>query len=359
MLISMGAKFEEWGRKYLPDPLVIAMILTVAVMGLGLLLTPHGVVAMTNFWVKGFWELLAFSMQVSFGLIAGAVLAQSRPIKKGMRALCSIPNTSGQAVIILGFITTALWWINWGIGLIAGAFLAKEMATRLKEKEVPFHAPMIAAAGYAGIISYEMGVTGAVPLWIATKGHRFEAQMGVIRLADTVFSTMNIVITIGLLVIVPLVLWWMTPKDPSKMIGYFVGDENKTGEGEAVPVAMKAATTFAERVERSPIWSWLIGLMGIIWATAHFFKNGFQVDLNVFNFIILVVGLLIWGSPLEYAKCFRDQTTSAWGIILQFHFYAGIMGMMMYSGMVPMIAKWFVAISTPKTYSLVVFLAAG
>ena len=359
MLVAMGSKFEAWSRKYLPDPLVIAMILTVLVMGLGIVLTPHSLVAMTNFWVKGFWELLAFSMQVSFGLIAGAVLAQSRPIKKGMSKLCGIPNTSGQAVMLLGFITTALWWINWGIGLIAGAFLAKEMATRLREKKVAFHAPMIAAAGYAGIISYEMGITGAVPLWIATKGHRFEAQMGVIPLTDTIFSTMNVIITIGVLVLVPLVLWWMTPKDPSKMIGYFPGDENPASEGEAAPIAVKAATTFAERVERTPIWSWLIGLLGIVWAVAHFYKNGFQVDLNVFNFIILIVGLLIWGSPLEYARCFREQTTAAWGIILQFHFYAGIMGMMMYSGMVPIIATWFVAISTAKTYSLIVFLSAG
>src|SRR5690606_26782348 len=47
------------------------------------------------------------------------------------------------------------------------------------------------------------------------------------------------------------------------------------------------------------------------------------------------------------------------GIIIQFPFYAGIMGMMLHSGLAQVISDWFVAISTADTLPLFTFWAAG
>ena len=75
MLIKVGQKFETWMRKVLPDPLVIAIILTLIVGLLAVIFTPTTPIQVVENWSKGFWELIAFTMQVAFGLIAGAVLA--------------------------------------------------------------------------------------------------------------------------------------------------------------------------------------------------------------------------------------------------------------------------------------------
>ena len=166
MLIKVGQKFETWMRKVLPDPLVIAIILTLIVGLLAVIFTPTTPIQVVENWSKGFWELIPFTMQVAFGLIAGAVLAKSPIVNRGMVKLCSLPEKEFSAPFCC-VTTLVLWWVNWGIGLIAGAFLAKEMAVQLSKKNVPYHLPLLAAGGYSGIMTSKMGLTGAIPLQIA------------------------------------------------------------------------------------------------------------------------------------------------------------------------------------------------
>ena len=79
MLVKIGQKFEVWIRKALPDPLVIAIILTLIVGLLALALTPTTPIQVVENWSKGFWELISFTMQVAFGLIAAAGPAWPSP----------------------------------------------------------------------------------------------------------------------------------------------------------------------------------------------------------------------------------------------------------------------------------------
>jgi len=55
----------------------------------------------------------------------------------------------------------------------------------------------------------------------------------------------------------------------------------------------------------------------------------------------------------------QGQVGGAAGIIIQFPFYAGIMGMMTDSGLAATLSRGFVAISNEVTFPLFTFLAAG
>ena len=364
MLIKVGQKFETWMRKVLPDPLVIAIILTLIVGLLAVIFTQTTPIQVVENWSKGFWELIAFTMQVAFGLIAGAVLAKSPIVNRGMVKLCSLPKKNSSAVLLLSFTTLVLWWVNWGIGLIAGAFLAKEMAVQLSKKNVPYHLPLLAAGGYSGIMTYEMGLTGAIPLQIAAAGHRFEEYMGVIPLSQTLFGSFNLICTAGVLILIPLSLLLMSPKDPSKMTMLdpaIVAAENARKDARK---QMRKKGSFAEKVENMRFWSIFVGIMGIAYAINHFAKNGFNIDLNVFNLIILCLGMLAWLYPLDYAESFKEQTVQSWGVLLQFPFYAGIMGMMVVQNeagvsLAGVISQFFVNISNNVTFPMLSFLAAG
>ena len=364
MLIKVGQKFETWMRKVLPDPLVIAIILTLIVGLLAVIFTPTTPIQVVENWSKGFWELIAFTMQVAFGLIAGAVLAKSPIVNRGMVKLCSLPKKNSSAVLLLSFTTLVLWWVNWGIGLIAGAFLAKEMAVQLSKKNVPYHLPLLAAGGYSGIMTYEMGLTGAIPLQIAAAGHRFEEYMGVIPLSQTLFGSFNLICTAGVLILIPLSLLLMSPQDPSKMTMLdpaIVAAENARKDARK---QMRKKGSFAEKVENMRFWSIFVGIMGIAYAINHFAKNGFNIDLNVFNLIILCLGMLAWLYPLDYAESFKEQTVQSWGVLLQFPFYAGIMGMMVVQNeagvsLAGVISQFFVNISNNVTFPMLSFLAAG
>lgn len=363
MLVKIGEKFETVIRKILPDPLVIAIILTVIVGGLALVLTPSNPLDVIQYWSGGFWTLIAFTMQVAFGLVAGAALAQSPIVKKGMRKFCSIPNSATTATIMLAVATLLLWFANWGIGLIAGAFLAKEMAVQLSKKGVKYHLPVLAAGGYSGILTYESGLTGAIPLQIAAAGHKFEAEMGVVPLTETLFGSFNIISIVALLIIVPVTLYLLTPKDSAKLITIdeaIIRAEEEALARESVKEEKVAPKSFAERVEGMKIWSIIIGLAGIVYGVNFFAKNGLTgVDLNVFNLIILCVGMLLWGEPMKYVAEFKTQTAQAAGVIMQFPFYAGIMGIMTSSGLVPIIANWFASGASETSIYALSFLSAG
>jgi short-chain fatty acids transporter len=75
--------------------------------------------------------------------------------------------------------------------------------------------------------------------------------------------------------------------------------------------------------------------------------------------IFLTCGLFLHYSPSEYLGALKEAVGASRGILIQFPIYAGMMGMMGASGLVDIISKWFVSISTPHTFPLFTFLSAG
>jgi short-chain fatty acids transporter len=62
-------------------------------------------------------------------------------------------------------------------------------------------------------------------------------------------------------------------------------------------------------------------------------------------------------SALGNAAAKAVQSTT--GIIIQFPLYAGIMGIMKYSGLLVVITNWFVSVSTPQSLPLFSFFSAA
>ena len=62
---------------------------------------------------------------------------------------------------------------------------------------------------------------------------------------------------------------------------------------------------------------------------------------------------------MNYIRAINVAIRGAGGIALQFPLYGGIMGMMMGTGLASVIARWFVALSTPETAYLMQFLGTG
>ena len=77
--------------------------------------------------------------------------------------------------------------------------------------------------------------------------------------------------------------------------------------------------------------------------------DGGSLDLNLINFIILFLGILLLGTPAAYVAKLNDGIKTISGIILQYPFYAGIMAIMAGSGLVNTISHVFVDVATPGT----------
>lgn len=351
MIRRMSNFFVKLVQKYLPDPFIFAVILTFIVFILGILLTANGIMDMVKHWSKGFWELLAFSMQMSLILITGYALASSPLVKKALTKIASICSNPGSAILVTSFVALIASWINWGFGLVVGALLAKEIAKKVKGVDYR----LLIASAYIGFLVWHGGLSGSAPLTVAGIGHTYESLVGVIPTSTTLFSPFNLIIFISLLIVIPFVNRAMMPKpedvveiDPSLL-------KDSTNEQQ---VAKKNLTP-ADKLENSKLITLVISGLGLVYIVYYFATNGFKLNLNIVNFTFLFVGILLHGTPIRYVKAVQEAVKGAGGIILQFPFYAGIMGMMKYSGLAVVISDWFVAISNQYTFPFFSFLSAG
>lgn len=73
--------FNRLVQRFLPDAFIFAILLTIIVFFLGLLFTESGPIEMVSYWGTGFWDLLAFTMQMALVVITGYVLANAPVIK--------------------------------------------------------------------------------------------------------------------------------------------------------------------------------------------------------------------------------------------------------------------------------------
>ena len=338
-------------EKYLPDPFLFVIILTVVIFALGLGLTDSSPVQMVAFWGEGFWALLAFSMQMVLVLVTGFVLASSPIFKKGLGKLASLAKSPGSAIILVTLVSLAASWINWGFGLVIGALFAKELAKRVENVDYR----LLIASAYSGFIIWHAGFSGSIPLSIATAGHPFADKIGVIPTSATIFASYNLIIVVVLIVIVPLLNRLMMPKKEDTV----TVDPRLLVEPIDEVLPEKSDMTPAERLENSWILSMIIGALGIAFIVYYFVQNGFALTLDLVNFMFLFLGIIFHGTPRKYLIAVQEAVKGAGAIIVQFPFYAGIMGMMTASGLAGVMSEAFVNISSAETLPLFAFLSAG
>ncbi|MDT9026663.1 short-chain fatty acid transporter [Rossellomorea yichunensis] len=345
-LISLSNKIMQ---RYLPDPFLFVVILTLAVFGFGLIFTESSSLEMVQYWGNGFWSLLAFSMQMVLVLVTGYVLASSPLFKRFLGFLASFAKSPGSAIVIVTVVSMIASWINWGFGLVIGALFAKELAKRVKGVDYR----LLIASAYSGFIVWHAGFSGSIPLSVATADHPFQDMIGVIPTSETIFATFNVLIVLALFIILPVINRMLMP---SKEETVTVDPEIFN---ETAATLEKEALTPAERLENSMILSIIVAVLGIAFLFSYFVQNGFALNLDIVNFLFLFLGILFHGTPKRFLAAVQEAIKGASGIVIQFPFYAGIMGMMTASGLAVVMSEAFVSISNDVTFYFFAFLSAG
>ncbi|MBB5722233.1 short-chain fatty acids transporter [Loktanella ponticola] len=332
--------------RYLPDPFVFVLILTL-IAGLAAVLTqgsaPLDVVGM---WGDGFWGLLSFSMQMLLVLVTGYMMASTPLVRRGLSALAGMANSPGSAILWVSFVSLAASWVNWGFGLVVGALFARELARTIR---VDYR--LLVASAYSGFIVWHGGLAGSIPLSVATEGHPFTDITGIIPTSETIFSTFNLAIVVALFIVVPFVNRAMMPREEDAV---YV-DPALLAEDDDAKVE---STTPAERMENSYVLSMLIGAAGAAWLI-QYFMAGNGLSLNVINFLFLTLAILLHGTPRHLLNSLNEAVKGGAGIVIQFPFYAGIMAIMVQSGLAVSISNGLVSLATDVSLPFWSFLSAG
>ncbi|MFO8070686.1 MAG: short-chain fatty acid transporter [Polyangia bacterium] len=351
MIRALGSVFSKVARRWLPDAFIFAIVLAIIVFILGIAVEGATFTEMTGYFGDGMWSLLAFSMQMVLILVTGMALATSKPVHRVMKLIASSARTPGQGIVIATIVMIAGCWLNWGFGLIVSALVAKEIARSVKG----LHYPLLVASAYSGFVVWHAGLSGSIPLKIAGQDSimtRF-ADGEVVPTSQTVFGWENLTLVGVFLVTIPIVNRLMMPKKKSEII-------------EVDPASLQERTdeeddrkqTPARRLEDSRLLSYMIGLVGIVYVLIYFHESG-SLSLNIVIFIFLFAGIILHGTPIRYVRAVDDAICTCGGIALQFPFYAGIMGMMVDSGLASTLSRGFVGISSETTLPFFSFLSAG
>lgn len=345
--------FSNLMERYLPDPLVIAIGLTVLTLLLAMVFERTSPLDAVNYWGDGFWNLLAFSMQMTVVLLAGYVLATTPAVDRLLDALTSRVGSPRMAIVIATLVGGIGSWLNWGFGLVIGGIVARKLAMNVSG----LHYPLAIAAGYSGFAVYGIGLSGSVPLLIATEGHFLEEQIGIVGLERTIFSPAILAINVVVLIVLPIFNMMMHPTDPAK-----IRELDRSTDDLTKPVSVKKLegerTTFASRVNDSPLVGIIIGVIAAVYAVGYFVRGG-TLNLDAVNFIFLFLGIALFARPRAFLEAVSHGAKVVVGIIVQYPFYAGIMGILVGSGLVVSFADFFGQFSTAETLPFWSFLSGG
>ena len=345
-------------QKYLPDPFIFAVILTLIAACVAMPVCRQSPIEVIEHWGNGVWSLLAFAMQMALVLVCGSTLASAPVIKKGISSLASIPKTPAAAIALVTGISAIACWLNWGFGLIVGVIFAKEIAKKLRGVDYR----LLIASAYSGFVVWHAGLSGSIPLTMATPGSGLkEITRGAVEnpvpISSTILDPHNLIIVAIVIVALILVNSLMHPKGDNVIAidPFLLTDE--------APAPKAKPSSPAEHLENSRVLSWIISLMGFSFLIIKLAKGG-SIDLNFVIMLFLFAGILLHGNPLSYVRAFGKSATGASGILLQFPFYAGIMGIIMGTGesgicLGTEVSNACISISNHTTYPLLTFLCAA
>ena len=346
-------------QRWLPEPFIFAIILTIVAFLVAMPVCRQTPLEVVEHWGNGVWSLLAFAMQMALVLVCGSALAAAPSIKKGISKLAALPKTPAGAIALVTGISAVACWLNWGFGLIVGAIFAREIARKLRGVDYR----LLIASAYSGFVVWHAGISGSIPLTMATPGNGLKeitrgALVNPVPISQTILDPHNIIMVALVIVALVLVNTLMHPKgsdvltvDPALLM-------------EEEPKAAAKPETPAEKMENSRLLSLIIALLGLSYVVIKLFFLGGSLDLNTVILIFLFLGVILHKTPLAYVNAFTKSASGAAGILLQFPFYAGIMGILMGVGksgicLGTVISDGFINISTPTSYPLFTFLCAA
>ncbi|MEG3114537.1 short-chain fatty acid transporter [Salinicola sp. 4072] len=348
MLQRLSRPAVKLVERYLPDPYIFVLLLTIVAALAAMLFEQRSPLAVMQYWGDGFWGLLSFSMQMLLVLVTGFMLANSPPIKRLLDRLAATARTPASAIILVTLVSLAASWINWGFGLVIGALFAKALARQIR---VDYR--LLIASAYSGFVVWHGGLAGSIPLTIATPGHFSEDQIGIIPTSQTIFAGYNLIIVVALFVIMPLINRWMMPSEDESV---FVSRE-QLAEPESPD--RNAIERPADRLENSTLLSMLVGIPGLLYLVHYFFFAGGGLNLNSVNFLFLSLAIVLHRTPRSLLASLNEAIKGGAGIVIQFPFYAGIMGIMMQSGLAQSLSELFAAIANADTLPFWSFISAG
>jgi short-chain fatty acids transporter len=338
-------------ERWYPDAYVFAIALTFVALAMAVGLTDTTPLEAVDVWGRGLSGLLAFTTQIALTLILAHALAHTDAARRVLTAVAGLPRSAFAAYVTVAVATSAASLIAWSLGLAAGALLAREVARIGHARGLALDYPLLVASAYSGFVVWHMGYSGSAPLFVATEGHAMQAATGLIPVTETILAPWNLAVVAVAIPVIAVTCALMAPPRTTEA-------PESVRAPEPEPAEAPPATP-GQHLERWRGFSLAIGALVALWLVRHFAGAGLALDLNVVNWSFLAAGLLLARSPLHYVQLVTRAGSTLGPILLQYPFYAGIMGVMTGTGLVVVLSDFFVGFAGEDTLAFWAFVCGG
>lgn len=349
-LAAVGLRLSDWFERWFPDAFALAVVVVAIVFAASVAV--GGSVAQTAQWFgAGFWDLVAFTMQITLIIVTGYAVAIAPPVYAVIRRMAGIPRDGRTAAAFVGLFSMLTSLISWSFSLIFSGLLAREVAHRVRGADYR----AVGAAAYLGIGSvWALGLSSSAALIMAAPASlpdSIERISGVIPLSQTLGLWQSLLMAAVLIMISMAIAYSSAPGSAQARS---MTDMGVTYQPPAADASRPDKP--GEWLEYSPLVTVFICALGIGYLVREVAASGASIllELNHYVFAFLIAGMLLHWRPRSFGRAIAAAVPSVAGVLVQYPIYAGIVRMMTESGLASRMAEFFVAISNFHTFPVLV-----
>ncbi len=362
-LRELGAALSRVTERWVPDSWVICMMLTSFALLLAIAGAGVGAEEAVLAWGGGVWDLLALAMQFTIAMVAAHACVSSRPVFRMLDRLASWPDPDKpvQAILLTGLFSLLTAYLNWALCLVASALFVPFVCRRNPNTDLR----VLIAAAYLGLGTvWHGGLSGSAPLILATPGNPIlEPGTGapiverLFPVTETLFNGFNLALIAVVGAVGLSVVALLHPERDRRTLTPEQLERILPTPPEPAPRPVSPAAW----LDHFPGWVWLAVLL-LLYPLGHAIATrgfGSSWTINAYNVFFLSLALLLHGRPLSFLRACRAGVDSAWGIIVQFPFYAGIFGLIQATELSPWLEGVFERVTTTGSYPFFVYCYSG
>ena len=321
---SLTALCVKYVERLMPDPYLFAVILTLIVAALVALLV-HGASpgGMLKAWYGGVWgsqNIFTFAFQMVLILVTGYTLAEAPVLKRAIVYIASKPRNQVQGALLCFGVSAALSLLNWGLGLVAGALVARQVAKRFTDA----HFGYLIAAAFMGFIVWTQGLSSSIALANTDNGspinviHKMTGITVPLRL--TIFQPYSWLSVIVVLALLALAIWRMEPAQSLAPDPVVFEEEDQPATGT------EGRKTFAEWLENL----WILNVLVFAAGIAYFCLSGFALNISSMIMLFTITSALLHRTPIRFIRAFTGAAKVSGPLLLQYPLYGGLVGLLGY-----------------------------
>ena len=348
-------EIPELISRLVPDAITASVILTV-ITAAGALALKNAPARILDAYHQGLWMLLQFTMQMTLIIVLSAAMAATPFFRRAVGRLARVPRSPRQFVALAFLVAGSSSYVYWGLGYALGPMIVIFFAAEAERRGIPVDFPYLLGVTYGAQALWQYGLSSSGPLLVASHGHFLESIIGIVPLSTTIWSPAALIHEAVYAGCAVAAACWLAPKRCRGISGY-PESLALSKPAEPAPAPDPRGLSFAQRLEYSPVVNFAVCLLLAGWLGDHFLLKHMGHDINSLNVTLLLLSFLLYRNVRRFSRAIEQTIGRSWAIIILYHLYAGVAGLIQFTNVGERLAGLAASISNAATFPFITALA--